>query len=105
MCVPNTFLIKVLFLLKILNCGSLSLKSVFDLLVLSEQGLLFLLKAADILLHSNNLRIEFVHGALQFLITVFFVSKVVFHVLVHSVNILFLVKDLVLFRGACHESP
>jgi hypothetical protein len=66
--------------------------------ILPEEGLLFLVEAADVLFHAYDLGVELMHGLLEFLVAVLLIGKVIFHVLVHAINILFTVKKLVLFR-------
>ena len=72
-------------------------------MVLPKEGLLFLIEAADVLFHTYDLGVELMHGLLEFLVAVLLIGKVILHVLVHSINILLLVKKVVLVRGPSHQ--
>ena len=65
--------------------------------------MLFFIEAADVLFHVYDLGVELMHSLLEFLVAVLLIGKVILHVFVHSINILFLVKKLVLVRGPSHQ--
>jgi len=71
--------------------------------VLPKEGLLFLIEAADVLFHTYDLGVELMHGLLEFLVAVLLIGKVILHVLVHSINILLLMKKVVLVRRPSHQ--
>lgn len=102
--ISDSLLVEVLLLLKILYCCSLSVQSILYLIILPHHSLLLLLKAAHLVLHGDNLAAEFVHGRLELLVPILLIGQVIFHVLVHTVNVLFLVEEVVVLRGAGHKS-
>ena len=94
--VPYTFLIKVLLLFQVFYSACLPLNCVLYLLILPQQCLLLLIKTADVLFHSYDLRVQFVHSLLEFLVAILLISEIIFHVFIHSVYVFFLVKELIL---------
>jgi hypothetical protein len=101
--ISNAFLIEILLFFKILYCSCLLLQCVFDLLVLSQQCLLFLVKPAYFFFHGYYLRCKVMHSPLELLISVLLISEIIFHVLINSVNIFLLVEKIILLGGTCHQ--
>lgn len=91
----DPLLVEVLLLLQVRYLNKLLLNDICRLLVLPDHVLLVPLKLLELIGHGHYVSVKLLHLRLQFVVALALIHEIVFHVLIDSVDVVFIVENVV----------